>query len=40
MPPEDNELFNDEYMNDMLLNPNAYDISDRKEDDEVEKTKD
>ena len=36
MPPEDNELFNDEFMNDMLLNPKAYDIPDGLEDEEDE----
>lgn len=37
--PKDNELFNDEFMNDMLLNQKAYDIPDGLEDDEDEKEK-
>lgn len=28
MPPEDHELFPDEFMNDMLLNPEAYGMED------------
>lgn len=36
MPPEDNELFNDEFMNNMLLNPKAYGIPDGLEDEEDE----
>lgn len=30
--PDDNELFNDEFMNDILLNPKAYGMTDGLED--------